>query len=228
MVGRHGLMRIGGSAEWSGTAYAHLGREQGVDPRMDETIPHVPAPRVEPLPKSPRVPAVSRTNATEEQAALLKEIGEANIYATMAHRPDILRTCVPLGPPLRLCSDEPREAVRGGKMRVRDRELLIHRTARRCGSDYELSQHYRISLAWGISQEELDRIADGPDAVGWDPFDRALLRAADELHDHAMLSQRTWDTLSTRYDTEELIQVVMLCGYYHMLAYLLNTAGVQL
>jgi alkylhydroperoxidase family enzyme len=194
---------------------------------MAEPLPHVAAPRVMPLPASPRVHPVSAEDATAEQQALLEAVGAPDIYATMAHRPDILRTCVPLGPPLRRCVDEPRAEVRGGRMRVRERELLIHRTARRCGSDYELSQHYPIALAAGMSVDELDRIAEGPEA-GWDPFEAALLRAADELHDHAMVSRGTWDLLSTRYGTEELIQVVMLCGYYHMLAYLLNSAGVPL
>ena len=75
-----------------------------------------------------------------------------------------------------------------GKLPARDRELLILRSARRCTSSYEWGQHVRLAKQAGISAEEIDRVAAGPDASGWDPFDRTLLTAVDELHDDACLT----------------------------------------
>ena len=65
-------------------------------------------------------------------------------------------------------------------------------------------------------------------ADGWsDPFDATLIRAADELHDTGCISDETWDDLAARYDERQLIEVPMLVGHYHMVAFTLNSLGVQ-
>ena len=68
----------------------------------------------------------------------------------------------------------------------------------------------------------------GPDAEGWGELESTLLRAADELHSDSIISDATWAALSERYDTQQLIEVPMLVGHYHLVAMTLNTLGVQL
>ena len=80
---------------------------------------------------------------------------------------------------------------------------------------------------YGLTHDEIRRIQDGPDASGWDDWDATLLRAADELHDDSCLSDATWRALTTRYDERQLIEVPMLVGHYHMVAFALNSLGVQ-
>jgi alkylhydroperoxidase family enzyme len=53
------------------------------------------------------------------------------------------------------------------------------------------------------------------------------LRAADELHDESCISERTWEVLASRYDDRQLIEVVMVVGHYHLVAFTLNSLGVQ-
>ena len=110
------------------------------------------------------------------------------------------------------------------------RELLILRTAWHCGSDYEWSQHVRIAGGVGVTREEMDRLraADGPDDPAWAPFDAALIRAADELHEDGCLGDASWSALAGRYDERQLIEVPMLVGHYHLLAFTLNSLGIQL
>jgi hypothetical protein len=79
----------------------------------------------------------------------------------------------------------------------------------------------------GISNDEIQRIPDGPDA-GWDPFDATLLRAADELHDDSFVSDATWKQLGERYSTEQLMDVVFTVGQYTLVSMALNSFGVQL
>src|SRR5204863_5459485 len=78
-----------------------------------------------------------------------------------------------------------------GKLPPRDRELLILRTGRRTHSEYEWGQHVLIGRASGLTDDEIRRIQDGPDAAGWSEADATLLRAADELHDDACISEKT-------------------------------------
>ncbi|MFI5052942.1 MAG: carboxymuconolactone decarboxylase family protein [Acidimicrobiia bacterium] len=140
-----------------------------------------------------------------------------NVYATMARHPDVIERCIPLG-----------QQLRSGRLSLRERELLILRTGWRCSCDYEYAQHSRLALGGGMTIEDLHRILDGPEAPGWEPHEAALLRAADELHDHACIGADTWAALATRYDAEQLIEVPMVVGYYHLIAFFLNSLGVPL
>ena len=54
----------------------------------------------------------------------------------------------------------------------------------------------------------------GPDADGWDDYDAALLRAADELRADGFVSDATWSTLAERYSIEQLMDVVFCVGQY--------------
>ena len=109
----------------------------------------------------------------------------------------------------------------------RDREILILRIGWLCRSEYEFGQHVVIGRREGLSAEEIERITLGPDAEGWDPFDATLLRAVDELHGDAFLSDATWNELAVRYDTMQLMDLVFTVGQYNLVSMALNTLGVQ-
>jgi alkylhydroperoxidase family enzyme len=119
-------------------------------------------------------------------------------------------------------------ALRAGGIPDRDREILILRTGWNCGSRYELAQHRRIALEIGMDEVDLRRIRSGPDAPGWEPFDAALCRAADELHRTHDISDVTWAVLAERYDEQQLIQATLVVGYYHLVSFALNTLRVPL
>jgi alkylhydroperoxidase family enzyme len=172
-------------------------------------------------PQAPRIPPLRDQDADEEKRALLEEVrlpnAEAvNIFATLVRHPGLYRRWMPFAGKLL-----------AGKLPDRDRELLILRSAWRCASSYEWGQHVRLAKAAGISEDEIDRVAAGPDAPGWEPFDRALLTATDELHDGACITDATWKALAARYDERQMIELPMLVGQYHMLAFALNSIGVQ-
>jgi 4-carboxymuconolactone decarboxylase len=171
------------------------------------------APRIPPLPADERDPRV------EEVLAVLRapDGGELNIFTTLARHPKLLRRWAEFGGTL----------LAGGLLPSRDRELLILRTGWRCRSPYEWGQHVLIGLASGLQQDEIDRIPAGPDAPGWSADDAALLRAADELHDEHRISDDTWAVLASRLDERQLIEVCMLVGQYHLVAFTLNSLGVE-
>ncbi|HEV2690105.1 MAG TPA: hypothetical protein VGV35_16210 [Bryobacteraceae bacterium] len=80
----------------------------------------------------------------------------------------------------------------------------------------------------GLSSDEIRRVAAGPDAAGWDPFDAALLRAVDELHADSCIGGSTWKTLAERYSTEQLLDLIFTAGQYTTVSMALNSCGVQL
>jgi 4-carboxymuconolactone decarboxylase len=173
------------------------------------------------VPDTARLPPLPDDEQDAQVRELLEEVRipgaqAVNIFETLVRHPGLYRRWMPFAGKLL-----------GGKLPERDRELLILRTAWRCRSPYEWGQHVRIAKAAGITDEEIKRVVDGADAPDWESFDRTLLTAADELHDDACISDRTWDVLAARYDERQLIEVPMLVGHYHMVAYALNSLGVQ-
>src|SRR3546814_4093170 len=68
------------------------------------------------------------------------------------------------------------------------------------GSRYEWLQHTILAADAGITPEEVRRVIDGPDADGWERFEEALVRAADELVATARIGDDTWSTLRSELD----------------------------
>jgi alkylhydroperoxidase family enzyme len=115
----------------------------------------------------------------------------------------------------------------GGRLPRRETELVILRVATLAANDYELTQHRRLGRRAGLSAEEVDRVATGPETAEWGGRDRLLLRVTDELHAQQDLSDATWAELRTELDERECIELVMLVGHYTMLATTLTTLRVQ-
>jgi 4-carboxymuconolactone decarboxylase len=140
-----------------------------------------------------------------------------NIYTTLARHPQLMKSWLVFGSYILGSSTLP----------PRTRELLILRTGYRCKSDYEWGQHARVGRMVGLTDDEIRRIADGPDASGWDPTEALLLRAADELHDEHVLSDATWDALSEQLDLKQMYDLVFTVGQYTLVSMVLNTLGIQ-
>lgn len=166
-----------------------------------------------------RIAPLAADEMTDFQRQVLGGLGDGvagatNIFATLVRHPSLVRRWLPFGGKLL-----------DGRLPGRDRELLILRTAVRCEADYEWGQHVTIGLLAGLTQDEIDRVPTGPEA--FDGLDAVLLRAADELHDRSTIGDDTWAALAGHYDDEQLIEVPMVVGHYHLVGYVLNALGVQ-
>lgn len=169
----------------------------------------------------PRIPPLSPDDYDDEVRELLgganQVIGPAsNIFATLVRHRGLFRKWMPFGGKLLV-----------GRLPARERELIILRTGWLCQSDYEWGQHVIIARRSGLSDEEIKRVKEGAGAAGWEPFDATLLRAADELHADSRISDATWAALAQRYDERQLIELPMLAGHYHLVAFTLNSLGVE-
>jgi 4-carboxymuconolactone decarboxylase len=157
----------------------------------------------------------------ERAKALLGDVAvsgpASNIFTTLVRHPGLFRRWLPFGGKLL-----------AGRLPARDRELLILRTAWLCDAEYEWGQHVALGRQAGLSEGEIERVKDGPGDPAWSGDEAVLLRAADELHGDACISDETWASLAARYDQPQLIEIPMLVGHYHLVAFALNSLGVQL
>ncbi len=110
----------------------------------------------------------------------------------------------------------------------RQRELLVLRVASVRRSAYEWEQHAILAGDAGLGPGEVERIASGPDAPGWAPLDRAMVRAVDELIGDGTVSDATWTALADGLDDRQLMDLVFTVGAYDVLAMAFRSFGVEL
>lgn len=114
----------------------------------------------------------------------------------------------------------------GGLLPRRESELVILRIATLRDCEYERRHHVRIGRRAGVTQAQIDHLADlGWD--GWTPRELALLTAATQLVETKDLDDAAWDELARHLDEPRLIELLLLCGQYDSLATTLLTLRVQ-
>jgi 4-carboxymuconolactone decarboxylase len=175
-------------------------------------MPRLKKPRVEMLP-SEEVPEEIRKYAGSAPGRPV-----LNIYRTLARHPGLAKRWLVFGS----------HVLAKSTLDARTRELVILRTGWRCQSEYEWGQHARIGKQAGLTDDEVKRIAQGPDAPGWSDLDRTLLRATDELHDDSFISDATWNALAKHLNEQQLIDLIFAVGQYTLVSMALNSLGVQL
>ena len=170
----------------------------------------------------PRIPALPEAQWSDEQREALKgqEIGGSvqNIFRTMANHAKLAKRWLVFG----------NHILSKSTLSPRDREILILRIGWLCQAGYEWAQHVVIGRRAGISAEEIEMIKTGADAAGWPTHDALLLRAADELHHDAFISDATWQGLKVDFTDQQMMDLVFTCGQYTMVCMALNSFGVQL
>lgn len=140
-----------------------------------------------------------------------------NIFLTLAHNEALSKGFRRLGAHL----------LSGGVLPAREREIVILRVGWRCGSEYEFGQHTVIGGSVGLTDGEIARLADCGHGE-WDEGDRALVALADELCESDVVSEDTWRALSQRWSDAELLELLVLAGFYRLVSGMLNSAGVAL
>jgi alkylhydroperoxidase/carboxymuconolactone decarboxylase family protein YurZ len=108
----------------------------------------------------------------------------------------------------------------------RDRELITLRSAHRFRVHYYFAHHVETALNAGLTEDEILATAD--ESYEWDGNDQLVIAAADEMAASAQLSDATWASLSAAYSVAQLEEIVLLPGFYRMMAGFINTVGVEL
>ena len=107
---------------------------------------------------------------------------------------------------------------------------MIERVTARCGCEYEWGVHATaFGAAAGLDEALLRATVHGvPADAAWSETDRLLVRLVDELHDTARVSDDLWHALAARWPAETLLELLVLVGWYHVIAFVANAARVEL
>jgi alkylhydroperoxidase family enzyme len=117
-----------------------------------------------------------------------------------------------------------------GSISLREREIVIDRTTARCGSEYEWGVHVAFfAEAAGLSAAQVAATVNGAgDDPAWTPHERLIVRLVDALHDRSSVDDALWAALREAFSEEQLIELVALTGFYHLISFLTNALALPL
>jgi alkylhydroperoxidase family enzyme len=122
------------------------------------------------------------------------------------------------------------ELGRSLSLTLREREIVILRTCARCGCEYEWGVHVLVFADRAdLTREQVASLTHGTPA---DPCwttarETALIRVADALHDTADVDDELWRTAARVLSEPELLDLLLLCGWYHAISFTARAARVD-
>ena len=190
-------------------------------PAAGQVFPDLPGSTEPVRLTAPRIPPLPEAQWTDEHRALVAKYGSevriGNAFRTLLNVPALVEGVMPFI--IYITSDT--------TLSARHRELLILRTAWLCQNAYVWADHAPVARTAGVTAAEMHRVAAGPDAAGWDPFEATLLRLADELFRNSSVRDATWSALEARYDLYHMVDAIMTVNEFTLLSMLFNSMGVQ-
>jgi alkylhydroperoxidase family enzyme len=181
----------------------------------DMTAPRPTSPRIQPI----NLDDVKDPELAETLASALTLDGRPlNIFGVLAHHPKLLKRFNLMGGFI----------LNKGLLPERERELVILRIGWNAKAVYEFGQHTVIGLRCGLTDDEIAALTRAPDTFDWRADDLALIAMADELAAGDCVTDTTWAALAMRWNNAELVELLVVAGFYRLVSGFLNSAGVQL
>ncbi|MEM8972103.1 MAG: carboxymuconolactone decarboxylase family protein [Pseudomonadota bacterium] len=108
------------------------------------------------------------------------------------------------------------------------RELCLLHAVNLEGGRYEYVQHVPIALDLGGTQEQIDAIERGDDdAACFNDLEKFALKLTREVVVDVRASQETLEAARRHLSEREVVELILMAGYYIMLARVTETLGVE-
>jgi alkylhydroperoxidase family enzyme len=162
-------------------------------------------------------PDLDKTSA-EVREMLGRLPAPANIFNMLAHAPTCVKPLMKLGGTLL------------GKLQFPAilRELCLLHAVRLAKGDYEWRQHVPIARDLGCSDAQIAALEAGNDDAGcFDARERAALRLTRELALQVRASEATLQEARKHLADREIVELIIMVGFYIMLARLTETLDVE-
>lgn len=171
------------------------------------------APRIETLDMEAAV-------AAAKDADVLEGFAELNVFRTLLKHPPLAKVIQDLLLML---------LFNGNKLSHRAREIIIMRCGWVTASNYEWTQHWKIALQLGMTEEEVLAIRDWQNATCFDAGDRAVLAAADETFKDGYISRETWAEIEKAYPSvEEQLEIPAAIGAWRLISQMARSLELKL
>lgn len=117
-----------------------------------------------------------------------------------------------------------------GSISMREREIVIDRACARCGGEYEWGVHIALfaeRIGFGPA-EIVATVAPGADADCWSQSEKLIVRLVDQLHETSTVDDALWTALKAAFSDEQLLEMIVLAGLYHMVSFVVNATRLPL
>lgn len=178
-------------------------------------------PRIAPL-EPPYEPAAAA--ALERRMPKNVPVPPIALFRLLVRHPALANAMEPLG------SFQLRRGEGGASLPARSRELVILRVCARLGCEYEWGVHVAHHAGRvGLTEAEVAETVHAPLGGRALPRkDRLLLELVDALHDQGGVDDAAWAELSAEYSEPQLLELFVLAGWYHAIAFVANGARLPL
>ncbi len=165
----------------------------------------------------PRLAPLSQPYPPEAAAELAQMPADIALFRTVAHNPRVLSRWRGGG------------LLDRGSISLRQREILILRTTAQLKAEYEWGVHVGFFAAKArFSAAEIHATVHG-DASAWPTAEEAvLIEIADALVGTGTVDDALWQKAATHYKADQLIEIIALVGFYHLVSFTVNATGVAL
>jgi alkylhydroperoxidase family enzyme len=167
----------------------------------------------------PRIPYPDLAKTSPEVREMLGRLpAPANIFNMMAHAETCVKPMMKLGGTLL------------GKLELdpKLRELCLLHAVKLVGGDYEWVQHVPIARDLGCSEAQIAALGKGDDgAACFDAREKSALRFAREVVVDVRASDAALSGAREHLSEREIVELILMAGFYTTLARLTETLGVE-
>jgi 4-carboxymuconolactone decarboxylase len=171
-----------------------------------------------------RLPTIPAAKLTEPQKAAVAAFKAARgtepfgPFVPLMRSPEVMLRAQALGEYLRFRSALPKPL----------NELVILITARTWTQQYEWHHHASHALAAGLAPAIIEAVADGRRPERLSEEEAVVYEFPTELHRNRSVSDATYERARQHFGEQGVIDMTAVCGYYSMLAMVLNVARTPL
>jgi alkylhydroperoxidase family enzyme len=167
----------------------------------------------------PRIPYPDLDKSSAEVREMLGRLPRpANIFNMMAHAETCVKPVMKLGGTLL------------GKLELDAglRELCLLHAVKLAGGEYEWVQHVPIARDLGCTEAQVAALERGEDAAScFDAREKAALRFTREVVIDVKASQAALAEVRRHLSDREVVELILMAGFYVMLARLTESLGVE-
>jgi alkylhydroperoxidase family enzyme len=116
----------------------------------------------------------------------------------------------------------------GGPLSLREREIVIDRTCALIGCEYEWGVHVAFFAGKADLRDEQVKATTAGGTGCWSAAEQALIGAVDALHFRMRWSDEEYRSLAAHYTEAQIFEILLLCGRYRTVSYIVNALDLPL
>jgi alkylhydroperoxidase family enzyme len=164
-----------------------------------------------------RLAPLSQPYPADAAAELAQMPADIALFRTVAHNPRVLSRWRGGG------------LLDRGSISLRQREILILRTTARLKAEYEWGVHVAFFAGKAkFSDAEIRATVHGSTAEWIAPEESVLIAFADALIAAGTVDDAIWQRAAEHFKADQLIEIIALVGFYHLVSFTVNATGVAL